>query len=394
MMKRHKGTFLIYVSVFAAILLTMTLMSGSGVYSDFSAQKPNYALISREKEESPVVKGLRKVLENNGTFVDLEDSKEAMMDAGFYQAVESIFVVPEEYGRKLQEGEDTALLMWQWPSSASGYYLQSAVDQYLLLVNMYRRAGGLSEEEIAEKAAASMEKEAEVKVRQYRDGAAVSDRIRLYQRFLPYSQFLLCITCVGVVFMNFRKPEIRMRNLCSPMRPFSIAFQKFLYACMVGVGAWVILNTMGAAVCWKDWQGVEPQIFFLLLANSFAMTLVAISVALLCSTLIGSENAMSFVSNVAALGMCFLSGVFVPLELMGSGILRIAKFIPVYWYEENAVMISGLADLSSESLKPVWEGMLIQAGFAVAFFCIYLVVNQHQQQAEESFGSVQTEIEL
>lgn len=123
------------------------------------------------------------------------------------------------------------------------------------------------------------------------------------------------------------------------------------------------------------------------------MTLTAISLALLCSTIITGENTMSFVTNIVALAMSFLSGVFVSLDLLGEGILRVAKFIPIYWYEQNEAKISSLLGFGTEELKAVWEGMAVQIGFTAAFFCLYLLVNKYQQRAEEDFGSVRTEVE-
>lgn len=392
MMKGHKASFLIYVTVFAGLLLTMTFMGDTGVYSNFEGQRPKYALINRDGD-SPLVQGLAEVLEHTGTRTELEDSREAMADAGFYQAVECIFLVPEGYGEKLKKGEAAALEMWQWPSSASGYYLRSAAEQYLLLVQMYQSSRSMSEEEIAKAATASMEKETTVEMRQYMDSAVVSEKIRLYQRFLPYILLLLSISCVSIVFINFRKPEIRMRNLCSPVRPSVIAVQKLFYACVVGVGAWGLLNLMGALFCRRDWEGVDGRIVLLLLGNSLTVTLVAVSLALLCSTIVSNENSMSFVSNIVTLAICFLSGVFVPLEFFGKSLLRIAKLLPVYWYEKNVEWIYGLTGFTTENLSTVYRGLLIQLGFAAAFFCIYLLVNKYQQQAEESFGSIRTEIE-
>ncbi len=392
MMKGHKATLLIYVTVFAGLLLTMTFMGDSGVYSGFQGQRPKYALINRD-EDSALVQGLAEVLEHTGTRIELEDSREAMADAGFYQAVECIFLIPEGYGEKLKKGADAALEMWQWPSSASGYYLRSAAEQYLLLVQMYQKTGDMTDKGIAEAVAASMEKDTTVEMRQYMDGAAVSEKIRLYQRFLPYVLLLLSISCVSVVFINFRKPEIRMRNLCSPIRPFSFAVQRFLYACVVGAGAWGLLNLMGALFCLKDWKGVDGRIVLLLLGNGLAVTLVAVSLALLCSTIVNDEKSMSFISNIVSLGICFLSGVFVPQEFFGAGLLRIAKLLPVYWYEKNEERICGLTGFTAENLMPVYRGVLIQLGFAAAFFCIYLLVSKSQQQSEEDFGTVRTEIE-
>lgn len=394
MLKHHKFTVIIYFSVFTVLLLSLTLMGDFNIYGDFTEEKPNYALINRDKGGA-LEEGLAAVLNERGTLVELEDSKEVMMDAGFYEAVDGIFIVPEGFEKAFWDGDERKLLMWQRPSASAGYYLESVAEQYLSMARIQREmnAGG-SPEEIAELAVSSMQKETPVTMRKYTSGTTVSEKIKLCQRFMPYVLLLVCISCVSIVFINFKKPEIRMRNNSSPLRPSSMALQKLLFAGVLSLAAWVLLNGMGIIACFKEWHGMDWRFPALLFANNFTMLLVAVSIALLTSSFVDSENAQNFVANLLSLALCFVSGVFVPLEVLSSSLLHVAKFIPVYWYEENVGKITALTGFTVENLTPVWQGMAIQVGFAAALFCIYLLVNKYKEQAAEAYGGVRTEVEL
>ena len=393
MMKYYKTTFVIYFLVFVGLLLSMTLLGDTNMYGDFRENKPNYTLIARD-EGGVLENGLREILDEYGTYVELEDSKEAMMDAGFYEAVDGIFIVPQGFEDDFWSGKEQKLGLWQRPGTASGYYLQSVAEQYLTMMRLYRDCGsGTDREEISSEAVASMKKETEVTMRRYLNGGMVSEKIKLFQRFLPYVLLLLCLSGVNIVFLNLKRPEIRMRNLCSPIRPFHMAFQKLLYVCVIGTGSWALMNVVGSLVCFKEWAGMDWRFPALMILNSIFLLLVVISISLLCSSFIQSSNAQNFVTNLCSLGLCFLSGVFVPLEVLSSGILHIAKFIPVYWYEDNLNKICGLTGFTTENLNPIWQGMALQAGFAAAIFCVYLLVNKYKEQAAEAYGAVRTEIE-
>ncbi|MDC7289843.1 ABC transporter permease [Blautia schinkii] len=393
MMKHHKFTFIIYFSVFAALLLSMTLLGDSNTLESFTEEKPKYALMNRD-EGGVLEEGLAAVLQAHGTLYELEDSKEAMMDAGFFGAVDGIFIIPEGFEESFWNGEEMKLQMWQRPSTAVGYYLQSITEQYLSMVRMKRDINtNLSREEISKGAVSAMEKETKITLRKYMSGTMVSEKIQLCQRFMPYVLLLLCISCINIVFINFKKPEIRMRNRCSPLRPSSMALQKLLYAGGIGLAAWILLNCLGAAVCFKEWQGMDLRFPALLVANNFAMLLLAVSIALLTSSFVEGENTQNFVANLLSLALCFLSGVFVPLEQLSSSMLHVAKFIPVYWYVDNLEKITGLTGFTVENLTPIWQGIGIQAAFAAALFCIYLVVNKYKEQSAESYGAVRTEVE-
>ena len=96
-MKYHKSTFLTYLIIFTTMLLFVTKMIGeTGTYTTFIKEKPEYAIINRDKDNT-LTEGIMAVLEMQGTPVELEDSKEAMMDAGFYEAAEGIFIIPEGF---------------------------------------------------------------------------------------------------------------------------------------------------------------------------------------------------------------------------------------------------------------------------------------------------------
>ncbi len=58
----------------------------------------------------------------------------------------------------------------------------------------------------------------------------------------------------------------------------------------------------------------------------------ALGIVFLIGQVMKKAETVSMVSNVIALGMSFLSGVFVPIEFLGDGIIKAADFLPAYWY--------------------------------------------------------------
>jgi ABC-2 type transport system permease protein len=95
--------------------------------------------------------------------------------------------------------------------------------------------------------------------------------------------------------------------------------------------------------------------------------------------MVKSESSIPAVSNVLTLGLAFISGVFVPAELLGSLVLKVASFTPTYWYVAANNRIAALASFNYASLQPVFSAMLIQAGFALAFIAIALVLGKKRR---------------
>ena len=85
---------------------------------------------------------------------------------------------------------------------------------------------------------------------------------------------------------------------------------------------------------------------------------------------------------VLTLGMSFLCGVFVSLEILGKGVRTVAHFLPVYWYEVNNNLIAGNRTLSSSQMTELCQGLIIQLLFAAALLGTALVFRRNQAQSE------------
>jgi len=92
-----------------------------------------------------------------------------------------------------------------------------------------------------------------------------------------------------------------------------------------------------------------------------------------------SHNAIPAVNNVVTLGLCFISGVFVPMELIADSVLRIASFTPTYWFVKANNQIAKLTQFDFANLEPIFTSMLIQICFALAFFAAALVANKKRR---------------
>ena len=68
------------------------------------------------------------------------------------------------------------------------------------------------------------------------------------------------------------------------------------------------------------------------LLNMVCYMFVAMALAFLASKIVRNEEGFSMIGNIVSLGMAFLSGIFVPMEFLGAGVIKLAHFLPAYWY--------------------------------------------------------------
>jgi len=111
-----------------------------------------------------------------------------------------------------------------------------------------------------------------------------------------------------------------------------------------------------------------------LILNALCYLILSAAIVTLISNFQLKAQAISMVSNVLSLAFSFLGGVFVPMEIFGDTMLKIAKFIPTYWYVTAADAI-----MEGEISNQIFVGMGIQLLFALAFFAVALVISKRMR---------------
>ena len=81
----------------------------------------------------------------------------------------------------------------------------------------------------------------------------------------------------------------------------------------------------------------------------------------------------------SSLGMCFLCGVFVPLDVLNKGVITVAQFLPVYWYEKANDMLADFGNITGSVRTEVLQAVGIQLVFAAAILCIAMAVSKKKR---------------
>ncbi len=391
--RRRSAALILYFIIFLILSVIMTLFSVEQYSTEFTETKSTFTIINRDRETA-LIQSLRDYLLKHGEEVPLEDQKEKLQDATFYHASDYILIVPSGFHDSLLAGAPLPLETVTIPDSAKGYYLDSLVNQYWNLVQIHHT---LEPEQTPNRwASAALEdlaQETAVTKINFGGKPPVHESYEIYSRMECYILMVLTILCVSTILMAFRRPDLAMRNLCSPAKPRSVSGQKTACAGLVCLAAWLLFTALGLALYGSNLNGTDRRIIALVILNTFVFLLVALSLAMLASTFVRSSNVQNAIANFLSLGLCFLGGVFVPLELLGKSMLLVSRFTPTYWYVTALGKICDLTSWKASALAPIWQAMLIQLGFAAAIFCVSLVLAKQRTQSEQAFGSIKTELE-
>ncbi len=356
------GQVVMYLGFFMIIGIVMTAQAASNSNNGGGFESESFRFCVFDGDGSPISRGLCAYLSEGNERVELPDEKMRIQDELYNRNVHCIVRIPKGFGESLKGGMDKRISVMAAPGTIYAKMFEGEVEGY---VNMLRcaLAGGYSGEE-----AVSLGKDAlELSVRtELADpGSSGEHSLLSYSfRYVPYIFICMCLVSITPMLIVFRKRQIRDRiaaSACSANR-----FSLILFAGVVTVGAILYLAhlALAAALSGGDIFSVKGALFSL---NEFCFLIVALGLVYLMGQLVKRQEVLNMIANLVGLGCSFLCGVFVPLELMGEGVIRVAHFLPPYWYVRAADWIDRFR--AGDSLAELLSYLGLELLFGAALVC-------------------------
>ena len=372
-MKGNIHTVIMYCVIFIAVSVVMTIVSSDreneGNYSGTSL-----SIAVSDSDRTVWSQALAEYLGQYHHVEVTQKSREELADALYYNDVQYLVFISENFGDLCLRGREKLETVIQ-PGSSEQYYVDMFLNNFINSARVYL-AAGYSDEEAAEAVLRSGKVQADVTLN------AEQSALDLYNvfRVLPYLYLsILCFT-MGMIQREYQKPDIRRRLLASCVSLRKRNFQTLAAYLVIGTAVWFAGNLAGMVLCWESfWQ--TPNKFYIL-ANSFSVMLASLSTAFLLGNLGKTYAAVNGMANVASLAMCFLGGVFVPIEILTGGVKKIGQFLPTYWHSRNVSILSFHENLSPDLKESFLTGCILQILFAAACAAAAMAVSRVKQQEE------------
>jgi ABC-2 type transport system permease protein len=375
--KKNMAIMLMYVGIFLTVSLIISFSASSEQQNenDFTPVKSNISFIS--EESSPLIDGLKQELGKVANFVELPDETEALQDALYFRSVSYILRVPKGFTESFMNGENVQLEKTIVPNSTSNIYVDLSVDKYLNTARLYvQHTKDITQESLVRYLQSDLA--AGTSVEWQANGGNLDNYIyeNYYFNYLAYSLLAVLILGMTTLMLVVNDEDLKKRNACSPLSAKSVNMQFMLATLLFTLVSWLVMVTF-CFIFSSNNSFSTNSVYFII--NTFIFAICGSSISFLIGNLVKGRGAISAVSHVVTLGPCFISGVFVPQELLGEAVLKIASFTPTYWFVRANNQIATLTKFDFLSVRPILTCILIQAGFALAFFVVALVVRKEKR---------------
>ena len=370
-LKKNIGLVIIYLVIFFSVAMALQAAASKEHLEDFEKARVDIAVA--DNDQSTLSHALTDYLKTIHNVSEISSDPSVMQEELFYRNVEYIVVIPEDfYENCMVNGESISVT--KVPGSYSAYYVDQQLESCLNTMRTYLEAG-FSRKEAA--AAILDEKRGKVTMLDTDENNGTSGWL-YYFRYIPYLFLALLCYVMGYVLMAFKKDDIPKRMQASAVSARRQSLEGLLAMFVMGGGLWGI--GMAGAILMYGKKFLSSENFGYYVLNTLVMMAVALSLSYLIGLFVKNSNMLSGIANILSLGMCFLCGVFVPMNIMDRNVLKVSQFLPVYWYENVNETLGSYSHLTGEAAVSVWKGIGLEAMFAVVFVCMILAVTRYQRQ--------------
>lgn len=323
-LRQNVTLVIIYLGIFFSVALVMQMAAGKSEDSLYANTSIDIGVV--KEDQGVLAQGFVDYLNTIHNVIPMKNNPEVLQENLFYRNVEYIVQIPDDFYEACIQGSQP------------------------------------------------------LKVTKVSSVSASSDLVpyTYYFRYIPYL-FLgaLCYT-MGYILMAFKKGDIQKRMEASAISVRRQSLQGLLAMGVIGAILW-LLGILGVVLMYGN-TFLNSELCGYYIANTLLMLVVSLSLSYLIGMFIPNSNILSGVANIVSLSMCFLCGVFVPMDVMDKSVLKVAQFLPVYWYEQVNEILSRHHSLTPELLGKVRISMGIEVLFAAMFMCLILVVSRYRKE--------------
>lgn len=369
--KKYKATVILYTAML--VIFGSTNMQANNKAMTFTNTKPDILIVNNDKD-GILTKNLVDYLNKNTNIVKIKDSEEARDDALFYRDVSYIIYIPTSYSKNVLNGINNTLDIKStndYNASLAEMILKKYIEVENVYASIYR-----DEAKIINAINKNLETNSNVEITSKLNTTTMEKTARFYN-FASYCIMAVTIYIVCLVLSSFHNEMVNKRIVVSSMNYKKhnrlILGASFAYALIV----WILYIVLGIILLGDVMFTIRGLIYVL---NTLIFTFVALTLALLISTITNNKNAISGIVNVVALAQAFLCGAFIPTQWLPNSVLTIAHVLPAYWYINTNDILKEQETISSTTLKPVIINSIILILFSLIFIILNNIISKKKRQ--------------
>lgn len=348
LVNKNKGQLILYTAIL--IILTCVTLNSNETNINYIDSKPDIIIV--DNDNTKLSKHLTNYFKKNANVATEKYTNDQIEDELFYRFKSYVIYIPKDFENSVLNKNIKEIKY----KSASDYEASLAniiLNKYLTTLNIYKDYQTI--DEITNHVDKALESKTKIELSSTLNTNELS-KASFYYSYMNYSLLAGCIYVLVVIISIFREKNILKRNTISSKNYNKLNRQLLLSSFIFGIIIWLIYVGISFIIL-KD---IMLSINCLcIIALSFIFLIYCLSIGFFISNILTSKNAINGIINVISLGTSFICGVFVKLELLPNSVIKIAKFIPNYYYIEGINKLIEIENINLSTLKPILSNIMI-----------------------------------
>lgn len=366
---KHLSVISIYFIVFISLCSAFSAQSKDLRESVFSSQAVNFTVADNDNSE--LSNALIRYLSEKNNFIKYENAtREVIKDALYNQEIEYAAFIPQGFEQNILSGEPLKIESAQASGSMSSRYLDGDTNQFLSLYKTFK-AAGYNNADAVSNALNDARLKGEVNMLKSETVDSVPP-VYYYFTFMAYALMSIMMMGLSPILKIFLNRDTLTRLNCSPLSAARFNFEISLSSSLFAAAAFLILWLYGL-ICYGEYMFTQQAEICLLGALCFIPCCMAL--AYFVARAADNPATVNAAGNALSLALCFLGGVYVPLEVMSDEILNIAQFTPTYWYVRSVETAWKYTALTPEQLNGIYSFLGMELLFGAAAFAAALALS-------------------
>jgi len=362
--------------IFAGVLFILSQESANESKT-FTDTKIRTAFINKDNG-SLLSQGLYEYLNKYCEFVEV--SEERIDDALFIREVEYVIEIDEGFEENFLSGGEALVKKQSIPDSFTSMAINGAINNYLntaAVLKTYITFDNTTE--LVDVLKTNMALKSNVSLFDSMHSQNDNGYYETYFNYLSYVMVASFILIIGTIMATFQKLSIKRRNLVAPISIRNLNL-KLLFCNGLFTTMFLVVFVILGVITSKNHVINQHLIFYGI--NAFAFSIVVLALSYLFGMVLNNTKLLTLVSTVVSLGFAFIGGVFVPLEMLNSSTLKIAQFVPSYWYVLSNDAIGKLSNFNWQNISEVLGYIALQLIIALVLFVVSFVYSRLRSRQE------------
>lgn len=369
LVNKNKGNLILYTALLIAF--TCITLGSNEANMNYVSAKPDVIIV--DNDNTKLSNHLIDYFNENAKIKKKNLAKSEIEDELFYRFSSYVIYIPNGFEQSVIDG-DIKEIEYKSVGDYEASLASILLSKYLSTLDIYKDVDN-NIDDLINHIDKALESKTKISINSKLNTNELS-KVGFYYSFMNYSLLAGCIYVLVVIISIFREQNILKRNTISSMNYNKLNRQLLLSGFIFALFVWLIYVGI-SVIIGKD--AIFTMNSLCMIGLSFIFLIYCLSIGFLIANLLKSKNAINGIINVISIGSSFLCGVFVSLEFLPSSVLKIAKFIPNYYYIDGINKLSKMENITIGTLGPIFSNIIILLSSSLIFIILSFVISKKKR---------------